>query len=86
MRKLIEKKFFDRNTSMGVERFLSAQGFDLELGYTLKPGPTKRFVYAVQNEPPPVEPPEKVVKKVEPKPDVKKRMKAAMKKIKASRS
>lgn len=47
MKVLMHKKFFKTNTTRGIERYLSANGFDLGLGYDFVPGPTKDYVYAV---------------------------------------
>ena len=81
MEKIIEKGFFDRNTKKGVERYLSGLGFDLALGYVLQPGPTKKLVKVVQNEP------KKVVKKAakQPKKSIVKKVVAAVKKAPRSK-
>ena len=83
MEKIIDRRFLDRNTKKGVERYLSTLGFDLALGYSLQPGPTKKLVKVVENEAP-----KKVVKKAAKQPvkkSIMKKVVAAVKKAPRSK-
>jgi len=76
MQKTVDAMFFKRNSQKGIDRYLSDLGFDLKLGYTLKPDAFTRFVNVVQNEAPVIVV-EKIVAPKEVKPVVKKNMKMA---------
>ena len=81
METIIDKGFFNRNTQEAIDRYLSWKGFDIKLGYHIEPGPNKRLVRVVSNEPKKT----KKVKKTEgalfrdAKAEAKKRLKKALK-------
>jgi len=94
MQRILDRRFFERNDQKAVKRYLAGLGFDVDRAYRLEKSTATRFVKVVQDpyvvedpvEPVKVAKPKKKVAKKESRPDVRKRMKAAVKKIKASRS
>lgn len=50
MRLEMSKLMFRTNTEEGIKRFLSSKGFDLDREIRYEDGPTKKTVYAVQDE------------------------------------